>query len=111
MRAAQADFLPAEVEYGILIFNGAKNLPANEATGAKWLLRAANRDNPVAQNRVARLLFAGRGVKQDRVEAMKWHVLASTAGLRDDWLDGESNKLTPAERLQVQQLVRAYLGK
>jgi TPR repeat protein len=110
-RAAQGDDLAAQVEYGIMLFNGGEGVPADEAGGAKWLLRAANRDNPVAQNRVARLLFAGRGLKQDRVEAMKWHILATSAGLRDTWLDSESEKLTPAERLKVQDVLRAYLGK
>jgi len=110
-RAAEGDYLPAQVEYGIMIFNGAEGVRANEAEGAKWLLRAANRGNPVAENRVARLLFAGRGLSEDRVEAMKWHILATSAGLRDPWLDTESEKLTPAERLKVQQVLRIFLGK
>ena len=59
----------------------ATEFAADEPGGAKWLLRAANRDNPVAQNRLSRLLFAGRGLKQDRVEAAKWNILATTAGL------------------------------
>ncbi len=111
LRAAQGDYLAAEVEYGIMLFNGADGVPADEPGGAKWLLRAANRDNPLAQNRVSRLLFAGRGLKQDRVEAAKWNILAGTAGVRDAWLDDESAKLTPIERLKVQEAVRAYLGK
>jgi TPR repeat protein len=92
-----------------MLFNG-DGIPADEAGGAKWLIRAANRGNPVAQNRLARLLFAGRGLKQDRVEAMKWHILATSAGLRDPWLDEESKKLTPAERLKSEQVLRAFMG-
>ncbi len=111
LRAAEGDYLPAQVEYGIMLFNGSEGIPANEAGGARWLLRAAHRGNPVAENRVARLLFAGRGLSEDRVEAMKWHILATSAGLRDAWLDTESEKLTPAERQKVQQALRAYLGK
>ena len=106
LRAAKGDFLAAQVEYGIMLFNGA-GIPADEPGGAKWLLRAANRDNPVAQNRVSRLLFAGRGLKQDRIEAAKWNILAATAGLRDAWLDDESAKLTPIERLKVQEVGEA----
>ncbi len=111
LRAARDGNLAAQIEYGIMLFNGAEGVPADEPGGAKWLLRAANQDNPVAQNRVSRLLFAGRGLKQDRVEAAKWNILATTAGVSDPWLDGESNKLTPDERKQVEKALRAYLGK
>ncbi len=85
--------------------------PPTSRAGRNGLIRAANRDNPVAQNRLARILFAGRGLKQDRVEAAKWNILAASAGLRDARLDGESNKLTPDERKKVEQALKTYLGK
>ena len=108
--AAREDFLAAQVEYGIALFNG-DGVPADEAGGAKWLLRAANRANPVAQNRVARMLFAGRGLKQDHVEAAKWAILSASAGLRDPWLDSEAAKLTPEERQKAEQAIKLYLGR
>jgi TPR repeat protein len=108
--AAEGDFIPGQVEYGIALFNG-DGVAADEPGGAKWLLRAANHGNAVAQNRLARILFAGRGMPQSRVEAAKWHILASGAGLRDNWLDTEVAKLTPPERILVEKAMRAYLGK
>ncbi len=76
----------AEVEYAIMLFNGV-GTDKDEAAAARLFLKAAAANNPIAQDRVARLLVAGRGIKQNVVEAMKWHVLARAAGEKDAWLD------------------------
>ena len=55
--------------------------------------------------------FAGRGLKQDRVEAAKWAILAGAAGLRDNWLDNEASKLTPDERQKTEQAIKTFLGR
>ena len=69
-----------------------------ETAAARYFIKAAGHNNPVAQDRAARLYVSGRGVKKNVIEGMKWHMLSRAAGLQDAWLDGEMNKLTRDER-------------
>jgi hypothetical protein len=64
----------------------------------------------VAENRAARLLATGRGIEKNMVEAMRLHLLARTAGIKDPWLDGELNKLSPEEKAQVNASLHQYIG-
>jgi TPR repeat protein len=73
----------------------------DEAIGAAWLAVAARQGNPVAQNRLARIYFKGRGVERDPVEAAKWHLLASEAGRPDAELDTLVAELGDAERQEA----------
>ena len=107
--AADNDNIAAMVEYGIMAFNGIGGAK-DEALAARYFIKAAGRNNPVAQDRAARLYVAGRGVRKDLVEGMKWHVLATSAGLKDEWLDDEMRKLTPEQREAVDRAVRHYVG-
>ena len=107
--AADDDNIAAMVEYGIMLFNGI-GVPRDEALAARYFLKGAARNNPVAQNRAARLLVIGRGVKQDVIEGMKWHVLSRSAGLKDAWLDGQLNLLTPWQRNAVDIAVKQFVG-
>jgi hypothetical protein len=79
-----------------MVFKG-RGVQKDEATAAQWMIRAANRGNPVAQNRAARLYAFGRGVAIDPLEAAKWHMLARNRGANDPWLDGYVGSL-PAEQ-------------
>lgn len=108
-RAAKDNFVAAQVEYAIMQFNGV-GVEKDEKAAANLFLKAAVRDNPVAQNRVARLLAAGRGLPQDMIEAMKWHLLARAAGLKDAWLDGELAKLSAKDKAAVETAVHQYVG-
>jgi uncharacterized protein len=108
-RAAKDGNVPAEVEYAIMLFNGA-GIEKNEAAAAKLFLKAAVSNNPVAQNRAARILAAGRGLPKDIIEAMKWHLLAKAAGIKDDWLDAELAKLSPQEKAGVEARLHHYMG-
>jgi hypothetical protein len=92
-----------EVEHAILLFNG-DGVPANEALAARAFRRAALKGNAVAQNRLARLTFAGRGIPQNRVEAAAWHLLAAAQGLTDPWLDNALKDLSPDERGRAERL-------
>jgi TPR repeat protein len=92
-----------------VLFNG-EGVPRDEAAGAHLMLKAAARNNPVAQNRVARILATGRGLPKDMVEAMKWHLLARAGGLKDAWLDTQLNSLSPQERQSVEEAVRRYVA-
>src|SRR5262249_6201373 len=76
----------AMVEYGIALFNGS-GVAKNEEEAARFILRAAHRGSPIAQNRLAHILAAGRGMPADPVEAIKWHLIAKEAGLGDVKLD------------------------
>ncbi|MDB5593380.1 MAG: sel1 repeat family protein [Hyphomicrobiales bacterium] len=108
-RAAAERNVAAEVEYAIMLFNG-EGVPKDEKTAARFFLRAAGRNNPVAMNRIARLYASGRGVDKNMVEAMKWHILARTVGLQDEWLDGLLNGLGAQEKAAVEDAVRQYIG-
>ena len=45
------------------------------------------------------------------IEAMKWHLLARSAGLQDDWLDAQLATLNPQEKQAVEEAVRKYVGR
>jgi TPR repeat protein len=62
----------------------------------------------VAQNRVARILAAGRGLPKNLVEAAKWHSLAVARGIPDPWLDNAISTLSPAEREKAQAAARSW---
>ncbi|HEY1945292.1 MAG TPA: tetratricopeptide repeat protein [Roseiarcus sp.] len=104
-RAADAGVIAGQVEYGIMLFNGV-GVEKNEAGAAKIFLRAAARNNPIAQNRLAHLYLTGRGVPRDLVEAATWNRFAKTAGLDDPELDAATANLTPEENEKVNELVR-----
>ena len=93
-----------------MLFNGV-GVAKDERASARLFLKAAVENNPIAQNRVARLYVAGRGLRQDLVEAMKWHLLARASGLNDAWLDGQLNKLSPTQRGAVEAAVHQYLAR
>lgn len=106
-QAADQHHLPAMVDYAIALFNG-RGTKADEQGAAAYLLRAAWRNAPVAQNRLARMYAAGRGVKLDLVEAMKWHTIARANGLQDEWLDARLPELTSSQREIVEEAVRKF---
>jgi TPR repeat protein len=92
-----------------MLFNGI-GVGKDETAAAKLFLKAAVRNNPVAQNRVARLLATGRGLPRDMVEAMKWHLLARASGIKDAWLDGELAKLSTADKSALEASLHQYMG-
>lgn len=108
-RAADERNSAAEVEYAIMLFNG-EGVAKDEKAAAKYFMRAAGSNNPVAMNRLARLYASGRGVERNMVEAMKWHVLARTVGLQDEWLDTLLNDLPAPDKAAVEDAVRRYIG-
>ena len=108
--AADEGLAAAQIEYAIMTFNGADGVPRDEARAARYFMKAAATNNPVAANRLARLLATGRGVPKNMVEAMKWHILARTAGVKDDWLDGQLNSLSARDRALVEEAVRRHIG-
>lgn len=109
-QAAEGRHLAAETEYAIALFNGT-GTGKDEKAAAKWFQKAAWRNSPVAQNRLARLYAAGRGVRRDMVKAMTWHIIARSNGLPDKWLESRLPLLTRTQRELVNQAVRKFAGK
>jgi len=72
------------------------------------LRKAARQNNPIAQNRLARVLT--NGTPADRVEALKWHTIAKTAGKGDPELDEVLAKLGPEDRAKADAAVRKWFG-
>ncbi len=86
LRAARAGFDTAQLDLGIWLVNGVAGERDYEA-GFKWLKRAADGGNVVAQNRIAYLYINALGTKPDPIEAGKWFVLSRRAGLNDAGLE------------------------
>ena len=97
----------AQVEYGILLFKG-HGLAADELRGAWYFSVAAEKGNPVAQNRYARCLAHGAGVEMNLVEAVKWHLIAKRGGIEDKSLDEIAAKLSRADRLTAERAAFAW---
>src|ERR1700722_2662006 len=107
--AAQADLLDAEVDYAIALLNDTG--VAKDEPGAVALLRkAAMRGSPIAQDRLARVLAAGRGVTApDPVEATKWHLIAKAGGATHPDLDDYVAKQTREVRAAGEKAAKPWL--
>ena len=92
--ASLADNVDAEVEYAIALYNGT-GTPKNEAAAVALLRKAAKQNSPIAQNRLARVLVTGQGAPMDKIEGLKWHLVAKTAGKGDPMLDEELAQAEP----------------
>jgi hypothetical protein len=73
------------------------------------LRKAARQNSPIAQNRLARVLALRTGT-EDRLEGLKWHIVAKTAGKGDLMLDEMLAQASPQERAQAQQAANKWLG-
>lgn len=107
-RAVKLDHIPAMVELGIALFNG-DGIARDEARAANLFKQAALRGNPVAQNRYARVLSAGRGTTQNSVDACLWHSLARAQTVSDPQLDRVCETLAPANREAVAKRLEDWL--
>jgi len=74
------------------------------------LRKAARQGSPIAQNRLAHVLVDGMGVPKDKIEGLKWHLVAKTAGKGDPVLDGTFTDLSPEDRAKVEEAARKWLG-
>jgi len=75
----------------------------------KYLKRAANKANPIAQNRLARVYIMGRGVETDPVLAIKWHLAAKAGGVGDPQLDDYMSKQSAETRAAAQTAAQQWL--
>jgi TPR repeat protein len=72
--------------------------------------KSAQKGNPVAQNRLARILATGRGLPADPVAATKWHTIAKAGGASDVWLEEFMQRITDAERTAGENAARLWLA-
>lgn len=107
-RAALAGNIDAMVEFAIAQFNGS-HTAKNEAAAAALMLKAARLGNPVAQNRVARIYMAGRGMAISPVEAIKWHTIAKAGGRGDPELDQFASRQKKEDRETAEKAAQRWL--
>ena len=107
--ASVAGNLDAMVEFAIAQFNG-DGTPKDEAAAAQLFLNAARRGSAIAQDRLARILMAGRGMPADPTEAIKWHIIAKAAGASDPELDVFAAKQTQAVRDAAEKAAKKWLS-
>jgi TPR repeat protein len=107
--AAVAGNVAAEVEYAIALYNGTGTM-RNEAAAVLLLRKAARQGNAIAQNRLAHVLVAGKGAPMDKIEGLKWHLVAKTAGRGDLMLDDIYAHLSPEDQAKVKAAADKWLG-
>ncbi|MGA9852238.1 MAG: hypothetical protein WBR15_04845 [Gammaproteobacteria bacterium] len=71
-KSAAADFIEAQVTLGHL-HTQVHLLPNAYQEAARWYRIAAEREHPVAQDRLADLYMLGRGVPQSDTQAFQWY--------------------------------------
>ena len=107
--AAIAENTDAEVEYAIALFNG-DGVAKNEAGAAALFRKAAIKGNPVAQDRLSRILADGRGAPKNPVEATKWHLISKAGGETDLMLDDFVNSLDADTRAAGEKAAKPWVN-
>ncbi len=107
--AAMAGNTDAEVEYAIALFNGT-GTPQNKPAAVTLLRKAAKEGSPIAQNRLAWVLINGNGAPVDKIEGLKWHMIAKTSGKGDPMLDETLSELSPQDRAKAEAAAAKWLG-
>jgi TPR repeat protein len=108
-KAATAGNLDAMVEFAIAEFNGT-HTKKDEAGAVVLFEKASRRGSAIAQNRLARILSAGKGAPADPVEAMKWHIVSKAGGASDPELDIYTSKQKPSDREKAEALAKKWLA-
>lgn len=76
----KSNFL-GDIEYNIgLMYQQGKFVSQNNGETAKWFYRAAEHNNPDAQNDLGVLYHDGKGVAQNDAEAVKWYLKSAKQG-------------------------------
>jgi hypothetical protein len=107
--ASLADNAEAEVEYAIALYNGT-GTPKNQPAAVALLRKAAKQNNPLAQNRLAWVLSNGQIPLDERIEGLKWHIIAKNAGKGDPMLDEAFADLSPGDRAKAEAGARRWIG-
>src|SRR5712675_158125 len=77
---AAAGDVKSQVQVGLAYLTG-DGVHKDDVEAVKWLRKAADQDNPVAERFLAEMYFKGRGVTADNAEAAKWLRKAAEQGL------------------------------
>jgi uncharacterized protein len=56
------------------------------------------------------VLVTGQGAPMDKIEGLKWHLVAKTAGKGDPMLDDALADLSPEDRAKAEAAARRWLG-
>jgi len=107
--ASLADNVDAEVEYAIALYNGT-GTPQNQPAAVALLRKAARQNSPIAQNRLAHVLLSGKGTPIDKVEGLKWHLIAKGVGKGDPTLDEAFADVGPEDRAKAETAAHKWLS-
>ncbi|WP_439668519.1 hypothetical protein DAMDJJ_31850 [Cupriavidus necator] len=87
---------------GVFYIKGDDAVPANIRRSAYWTQKAASAGNPIGQMGYGALLFEGKGLPRDRVEAYRWvQPLATTDETAKELLRMFEAQMTAGELSQV----------
>jgi uncharacterized protein len=56
------------------------------------------------------VLLSGQGAPIDKIEGLKWHLVAKSVGKGDPMLDEEFSKLSPEDHAKAEAAARKWLG-
>ena len=74
-------------------------------------MKAARKNSPIAQSRLALMYATGRGIKADPVEAARWHLIAQAGGNNDQFLDDFVRKMKPADRAAAEDKAKPWIAR
>jgi TPR repeat protein len=102
----------AEAGVGFLFHNGL-GVARDDATAAKWFIKAAEQNQAEAQLLLGTLFFFGNGVPRSYVSAYAWCEIAETNGQSDaeECRDAALEHMTAAEMQQSFKLVMEWFGR
>lgn len=108
--AAKQSYPPASMCVGVLHEKGLGTSP-DLSEAAKWYTKSAQLGNALAMQRLSKMYWNGSGVKQDRVAAYTFALLASTAQLPEAQRnrDAYEKELSPKEIEQGKKQVATWI--
>ena len=106
--ASLANDTDDQVEYAIALYNG-DGTDRNTQAAAALFLKAAKRNSPIAQNRLAHILASGNGLPADPAGAAKWHLISKAQGETDLVLDDYVGKLDAKTRETGEKAAKAWI--
>lgn len=108
IRAAQAG--DAEAQYNLSVLLSGSTLEADQANALDWLLESASKGVVVAQMRLAKIYFEGRGAPRDAVESLKWLLVAERgqAGVSKEPAAKVRAALTREQLVESERRARAH---
>lgn len=94
-------------------YAGGEGVPQNSVTAAHWFTLAAKQGYAPAQGMLGACYWSGRGVPKDLKQAYFWSVLARDGNdeISKDRVDALVARLTTAQMVEVQQLIREWIRK